>query len=97
MVSKYYTGVDNSSTPDDYECNNKESINVTATITISTKLLVDDYEIADSGVDEDGPYSILDFSNCDLKKAFREQVLPKLGNLNVEDYEVELIDKYKAV
>ena len=70
MINKYYTGVDNSSTPDDYEYNNKEIIDVTATITISTKLSVDDYEVSDSGINEDGHYSILDFSNCDLNKAF---------------------------
>ena len=97
MINKYYTGVDNSSTPDDYEYNNKEIIDVTATITISTKLSVDDYEVSDSGINEDGHYSILDFNNCDLKKAFKEQVLHKLGNLNIDDYEVELVNRYKAI
>ena len=57
MINKYYTGVDNSATPDDYEYNNKETVDVTATITISTKLSVDDYEVSDSGINEDGHYS----------------------------------------
>ena len=97
MINKYYTGVDNSATPDDYEYNNKETVDVTATITISTKLSVDDYELSDSGINEDGHYSILDFSNCDLNKAFKEQVLPKLSSLNIDDYEVELVNRYKAI
>ena len=84
MINKYYTGVDNSATPDDYEYNNKETVDVT-------------YEVSDSGINEDGHYSILDFSNCDLNKAFKEQVLHKLGNLNIDDYEVELVNRYKAI
>ena len=86
-----------------------KEIEVTVSVTLSktVKIKVSDYEITDSGKDEDGEYfEDIDYSNCDLKNAVKEQIiLPhkaytriiKKGKLyedlkdwNVDDFEVVL-------
>ena len=61
--------------------NPEREIEVTVSVTLSktVKIKVSDYEITDSGKDEDGEYfEDIDYSNCDLKGAVEEQfVLPQ--------------------
>lgn len=55
----------------------EKEIEVTVSITLSktVKIKVSDYEIIDSGKDEDGEhFEDIDYSNCDLKKAVKEQI-----------------------
>lgn len=48
---------------------------VSVTLSKTIKIKVSDYEIIDSGKDEDGEYfEDIDYSNCDLKKAVEEQI-----------------------
>lgn len=57
--------------------NPEREIEVTISITLSktVKIKVSDYEITDSGKDEDGEYfEDIDYSNCDLKSAIAEQL-----------------------
>lgn len=56
----------------------EKEIEVTVSITLSktVKVKVSDYEILNSGKDEDGQYfEDIDYSNCDLKKAVEEQII----------------------
>ena len=91
--------------PWNQEDNPEKEIEVTVSVTLSktVKVRVSDYEITDSGRDEDGEYS-----NCDLKGAVEEQIVlpqkawdyiaPKtkrevnaifdLKDWNVDDFEV---------
>ena len=58
--------------------NPEREIKVTVSITLSktVKIKVSDYEITDSGKDEDGEYfEDIDYSNCDLKGAVEEQIV----------------------
>lgn len=58
--------------------NHEKEIEVLISITLSksVKINVDDYNILDKGVDEDGyPYENIDFSTCDLKEAVSNQVV----------------------
>lgn len=61
--------------------NPEKEIEVTVSITLSKtiKIKVTDYEIIDSGKDEEGDYfEEIDYSNCNLKKAVEGQyVLPQ--------------------
>ena len=52
-----------------------KEIEVTVSVTLSktVTILVNDYEYVKE-CDEDGPYEYYDYSNCDLKKAVKEQV-----------------------
>lgn len=87
----------------------EKEVEVTISVTLSktVKIKVSDYEIIDSGKDEDGEhFEDIDYSNCDLKKAVKEQIilpheayahmLPKtklcedLKGWNVDDYEIVL-------
>lgn len=74
--------------------NPERKIEVTVSVTLSktVKIKVSDYEITDSGKDEDGEYfEDIDYSNCDLKKAVKEQIiLPQdtCKGWNVDDFEV---------
>ena len=89
--------------------NPEREIDVTVSVTLSktVKIKVSDYEIIDSGKDEDGNYfEDIDYSNCNLKDAVKEQVIlpqsahtyvkgnPKvhedLSNWCVDDLEVNL-------
>ena len=68
--------------------NPEREIEVTVSITLSktVKVKVSDYEITDSGKDEDGEYfEDIDYSNCDLKGAVEEQiVLPQSAHTYVK-------------
>lgn len=74
----------------------EREIEVTVSVTLSktVKIKVSDYEIIDSGKDEDGEhFEDIDYSNCDLKKAVKEQItLPQdtCKGWDVDDYEVIL-------
>ena len=68
--------------------NPEKEIEVTVSVTLSktVKVKVSDYEITDSGKDEDGEYfEDIDCSNCDLKSAVEEQiVLPQTAHMYVK-------------
>ena len=68
--------------------NPEREIEVTVSVTLSktVKIKVSDYEITDSGKDEDGEYfEDIDYSNCDLKGAVEEQVvLPQNAHIYVK-------------
>lgn len=86
----------------------EKEIEVTVSVTLSKTLKVNvtDYKVIDSGVDEDGLYyEDIDYSECNLKQAVRDQVyLPyeasdyidyltvkeDLKGWNIDDFEVEL-------
>lgn len=74
----------------------QEEIEVLVSITITNvvKVLVDDYYIVDSGIDEDGTsYTEVDFSTCDLKEAVLKQIqIPTEGgwDYDLDDLEVEI-------
>lgn len=56
----------------------EKEIEVTVSVTLSktVRISVSDYEITDSGKDEDGEYfENIDYSNCDLKEAVEEQIV----------------------
>lgn len=58
--------------------NPEREIEVLVSVTLSktVKIKVSDYEIVDSGKDEDGEYfEDIDYSNCDLKSAVESQVV----------------------
>lgn len=58
--------------------NPEREIEVTVSVTLSktVKIKVSDYEITDSGKDEDGEYfEDIDYSNCDLKGAVEKQIV----------------------
>lgn len=58
--------------------NPEREIEVTVSVTLSktVKIKVSDYQITDSGKDEDGEYfEDIDYSNCDLKGAVEEQIV----------------------
>ena len=68
--------------------NPKREIDVTVSVTLSktVKIKISDYEITDSGKDEDGEYfEDIDCSNCDLKSAVEEQIiLPQNAHMYVK-------------
>jgi hypothetical protein len=71
-------GADTKDAPWNQTDNPEREIEVTVSITLSktVKVRVSDYEITDSGKDEDGEYSEdIDYSNCDLKGAVEEQIV----------------------
>ena len=82
----YPMGADTKDAPWNQADNPEREIEVTVSVTLSktVKIKVSDYEITDSGKDEDGDYfEDIDYSNCDLKGAVEEQiVLPQ----NAWDY-----------
>lgn len=73
----------------------EKEIEVTVSITLSktVKIKVNDYDITED-IDEDGrDTSYYDYSNCDLKRAVKEQInLPQYicTDWDVDDYEVVL-------
>lgn len=83
----YPIGADNKSAPWNEKENSEREIEVTISVTLSktTKIKVSDYEITNSGKDEDGEYfEEIDYSNCDLEEAVKEQItLPQDGYLYV--------------
>lgn len=84
----YPMGADTKDAPWNQVDNPKREIEVTISVTLSktVKIKVSDYEITDSGKDEDGEYfEDIDCSNCDLKSAVEEQiVLPQTAHIYVE-------------
>ena len=74
----YPMGADTKGAPWNQVDNPEREIEVTVSVTLSktVKIKVSDYEITDSGKDEDGEYSEdIDYSNCDLKGAVEEQIV----------------------
>ena len=84
----YPMGADTKDAPWNQVDNPKREIDVTVSVTLSktVKIKVSDYEITDSGKDEDGEYfEDIDCSNCDLKSAVEEQiVLPQNAQMYVK-------------
>lgn len=74
----YPMGADNADAPWNQADNPEREIEVLVSVTLSktVKIKVSDYEIVDSGKDEDGEYfEDIDYSNCDLKSAVESQVV----------------------
>ena len=84
----YPMGADTKDAPWNQVDNPEREIEVTVSVTLSktVKVKVSDYEITDSGKDEDGEYfENIDYSNCDLKGAVKEQiVLPQSAYIHVK-------------
>ena len=84
----YPMGADTKDAPWNQVDNPEREIDVTVSVTLSktVKIKVSDYEITDSGKDEDGEYfEDIDCSNCDLKSAVEEQiVLPQSAHMYVK-------------
>ena len=84
----YPCGTDEPNAPWNQVDNPEREIEVTVSVTLSktVKIKVSDYEITDSGKDEDGEYfEDIDYSNCDLKGAVEEQiVLPQSAHTYVK-------------
>ena len=84
----YPCGTDEPNAPWNQADNPEREIEVTVSVTLSKtiKIKVSDYEITDSGKDEDGEYfENIDYSNCDLKGAVEEQiVLPQSAHMYVK-------------
>ena len=84
----YPCGTDGPNAPWNQVDNPEREIDVTVSVTLSktVKIKVSDYEITDSGKDEDGEYfEDIDCSNCDLKSAVEEQiVLPQSAHMYVK-------------
>lgn len=73
----YPMGADTKDAPWNQVDNPEREIEVTVSVTLSktVKIKVSDYEITDSGKDEDGEYfEDIDYSKCDLKRAVKEQI-----------------------
>ena len=73
--------------------NDERDVEVDVTLTLHKTVIikVDDYEVTDSGKDEDGEYyEDIDYSNCDLVSSVKEQVdMPK--DWEIENLEVEIL------
>ena len=84
----YPCGADSSDAPWNQCDPEPKEVNVTVSITLSKQLTVevDDYKEY-TEQDEDGCYSFIDYSDCDLKKAVQEQI-----NLPNEAYKLVLKD-----
>ena len=84
----YPCGTDGPNAPWNQVDNPEREIEVTVSVTLSktVKVRVSDYEITDSGKDEEGEYfENIDYSNCDLKSAVEEQiVLPQSAYIHVK-------------
>lgn len=84
----YPCGTDEPNAPWNQADNPEREIEVTVSVTLSktVKIKVSDYEITDSGKDEDGEYfEDIDYSNCDLKGVVEEQViLPQSAHMYVK-------------
>lgn len=84
----YPLGADNPDAPWNQEENPEREIEVTVSVTLSKtiKVKVSDYDIINSGKDEDGEYfEEVDYSNCDLKSAVEEQIaLPQNAYIYVK-------------
>lgn len=85
----YPVGADNDRAPWNQVDNPEREVEVTVSITLSktVKIKVSDYEVVDSGKDEDGEYfEDIDYSGCDLKKAVENQIyLPQDASAVLRD------------
>ena len=92
----YPCEADGPNAPWNQEENPEREIEVTVSVTLSKtiKVMVSDYDIINSGKDEDGEYfEDIDYSNCVLKEAVTNQgLLPqdKCPDWEVDDFEVLL-------
>lgn len=92
----YPMGADNSDAPWNEKEIPKRKIEVTVSVTLSktVEVEVDDYELKEEGVDEDGCfYEDIDYSQCNLKRAVEEQItLPQdaCNGWDIDDFEVIL-------
>ena len=89
-MDNYPIGADTPDAPWNQVENPEREVEVTISITLSktVNIKVKDYEIVDSGRDEDGEYfEDIDYSNCDLKSVVEEQLfLPQdAGDLMVKN------------
>lgn len=90
----YPCGTDTPDAPWNQEENPEREIEVTVSVTLSKtiKVKVSDYDVINSGKDEDGNYfEDIDYSNCDLKEAVTNQeLLPqdKCPDWDADDFEV---------
>lgn len=88
----YPMGADTKDAPWNQVDNPEREIEVTVSVTLSktVKIKVSDYEITDSGKDEDGEYfEDVDYSDCDLKGAVEEQIyLPQEAGQLIEDFAI---------
>ena len=88
----YPMGADTKDAPWNQVDNPEREIEVTVSVTLSktVKIKVSDYEITDSGKDEDGEYfEDIDYSNCDLEGAVEEQVyLPQEAGKLIDDFAI---------
>ena len=84
----YPCGTDEPNAPWNQVDNPEREIDVTVSVTLSktVKIKVSDYEITDSGKDEDGEYfEDIDCSDCDLKSAVEDQiVLPQTAHMYIK-------------
>ena len=84
----YPIGADTKDAPWNQADNPERETEVTVSVTLSktVQIKVSDYEITDSGKDEDGEYfEDIDYSNCNLKDAVKEQiVLPQSAHMYVK-------------
>lgn len=74
----YPVGTDTKDAPWNQVDNPEREIEVLVSVTLSktVKIKVSDYQITDSGKDEDGEYfEDIDYSDCDLKGAVEEQII----------------------
>ena len=92
-MDNYPTGTDTPDAPWNQVENPEREVEVTISITLSktVKIKVKDYEIVDSGKDEDREhFEDIDYSNCDLKSAVEEQLfLPQDAGDLMREYHIE--------
>ena len=77
-MDNYPMGANTPNAPCDQVDSPEREIEVTVSVILSktVRISVSDYEITDSGKDEDGEYfENIDYSNCDLKCAVEEQIV----------------------
>ena len=88
----YPVGADTKDAPWNQGDNPEMEIEVTVSVSLSktVRIKVSDYEITDSGKDEDGNYfEDIDYSNCNLKGAVEEQVyLPQEAGKLIKDFAI---------
>lgn len=84
----YPWGADTSDAPWNQSDPEPKKVDVTVSITLSKHFTIEvnDY-IEEVDQDEDGIYTTIDYSDCDLKKAVQEQI-----NLPNEAYKLALIE-----
>ena len=91
----YPCGTDGPNAPWNQVDNPEREIEVTVSVTLSktVKIKVSDYEITDSGKDEDGEYfEDIDYSDCNLMRAVKEQIyLPQDAGQLIESLAIETV------